>query len=59
MASTPTGNGYWCVARDGGVFSFGDARFYGSLAADGSAIGRRTLDAAARPQGDGYWMTTT
>ena len=25
MASTPTGNGYWLVATDGGIFSFGDA----------------------------------
>ena len=30
MAATPTGHGYWLVARDGGIFSFGDARFYGS-----------------------------
>ena len=30
MAATPTGHGYWFVARDGGIFSFGDARFYGS-----------------------------
>lgn len=29
-AVTPDGGGYWLVARDGGVFSFGDARFYGS-----------------------------
>ena len=25
MAATPTGRGYWFVASDGGVFSFGDA----------------------------------
>ena len=30
MASTPDGAGYWLVASDGGVFSFGDAGFYGS-----------------------------
>ena len=29
----PTGNGYWLVASDGGIFSFGDARFYGSTGA--------------------------
>ena len=27
---TPTGLGYWLVSADGGVFSFGDAKFYGS-----------------------------
>ena len=30
IAATPTGRGYWLVAEDGGVFSFGDAQFYGS-----------------------------
>ena len=33
MASTPTGNGYWLVASDGGIFSFGDAAFHGSTGA--------------------------
>ena len=28
--STPSGRGYWLVASDGGVFSFGDATFHGS-----------------------------
>ncbi|MDA8262844.1 MAG: hypothetical protein M0Z47_08435 [Actinomycetota bacterium] len=31
MASTPDGKGYWMVASDGGIFSFGDAAFYGSM----------------------------
>ncbi len=30
MAPTPTGAGYWLVASDGGIFTFGDAGFYGS-----------------------------
>ena len=25
--------GYWLVASDGGIFSFGDAKFYGSMGA--------------------------
>jgi hypothetical protein len=32
MAATPSGNGYWLVASDGGIFSFGDAVFRGSTA---------------------------
>ena len=32
MASAAGGNGYWLVASDGGLFSFGDARFFGSAA---------------------------
>ena len=30
IAATPDGGGYWLVASDGGIFSFGDATFYGS-----------------------------
>jgi len=30
MASTPDGGGYWMVASDGGIFSFG-APFLGSM----------------------------
>jgi hypothetical protein len=30
MASSRFGKGYWLVAKDGGVFSFGNAQFYGS-----------------------------
>ncbi len=28
---TPAGKGYWLVASDGGIFSFGDATFFGSM----------------------------
>ncbi|HUC05410.1 MAG TPA: polysaccharide deacetylase family protein, partial [Acidimicrobiales bacterium] len=31
VAATPDGHGYWLVAADGGIFTFGDAGFYGSL----------------------------
>jgi hypothetical protein len=30
MISTSDGKGYWLVGSDGGIFSFGDAQFYGS-----------------------------
>jgi hypothetical protein len=30
MAPTADGKGYRIVASDGGIFSFGNARFYGS-----------------------------
>jgi hypothetical protein len=33
MAHSLTGFGYWLVASDGGVFSFGDAGFSGSTGA--------------------------
>ena len=51
----PTGAGYWLVASDGGIFTFGDAAFYGSLGAHAAGLtggrhgalgrGRRLLDA--------------
>jgi hypothetical protein len=28
--ATPSGTGYWLVARDGGIFGFGDGTFFGS-----------------------------
>jgi hypothetical protein len=31
MAAMPTGKGYWEVASDGGIFTFGNASFYGSM----------------------------
>lgn len=31
MAATPSGNGYWLVCADGGVFTFGDAAFLGNV----------------------------
>ena len=30
MASDASGLGYWLVASDGGIFTYGDAGFFGS-----------------------------
>ena len=30
IAAAPDGKGYWLVGKDGGIFSFGSARFLGS-----------------------------
>ena len=38
MTATPTGKGYWLVASDGGIFSFGDARYYGSAVRTGARV---------------------
>jgi hypothetical protein len=32
MAATTGGQGYWLVASDGGIFTFGNATFHGSAA---------------------------
>ncbi len=49
-------NGYWEVAADGGVFSFGDAGFYGS-AADFKDFGT-TVGLVPTPDGKGYWLAS-
>src|SRR3712207_7687696 len=33
VVGTPTADGYWLAAADGGVFAYGDAGFYGSAGA--------------------------
>lgn len=46
-------SGYWLVARDGGVFSFG-ARFFGSMGA--TPLNRPVFSMAATKTGLGYWL---
>ena len=53
MASTGDGHGYWNVAADGGIFSFGDAAFHGSMG--GQPLVRPVVGMAATPDGKGYW----
>ncbi len=53
MAAVPGGGGYWEVAADGGIFSFGDARFYGSMG--GTPLNQPIVGMAAVPGGGGYW----
>ena len=54
MAATPDGRGYWLVAADGGIFSFGDAGFYGSTG--GMSLNAPIVGMAATPDGRGYWL---
>ena len=63
MVPTPDGKGYWLIAKDGGVFDFGDAKFYGSTYTYGitGLHGNRPLaapivGAAASPNGGGYYL---
>jgi ribosomal protein L24E len=54
VARTPTGLGGWVVASDGAVFSFGDAKYYGSMARH--RLARPVVGIAATPTGKGYWL---
>ena len=56
MARTRTGNGYWLVAADGGIFSFGDAAYQGNLAPEPQQTA--AVAVAANPGGGGYWVAT-
>jgi ribosomal protein L24E len=54
MAATPDGAGYWLVASDGGIFSFGSARFAGSLGPQ--RLNRPITAMAPTRTGAGYWL---
>jgi hypothetical protein len=54
MASTPSGKGYWEVASDGGIFTFGDATFHGSLG--GQHLNAPIVGIASTDDGGGYWL---
>ena len=54
MAATPDGKGYWLVAADGGIFSYGDAGFYGSTGS--LVLNAPIVGMAATHDGKGYWL---
>jgi hypothetical protein len=54
MEATGDGRGYWLVAADGGIFSFGNAPFLGSTG--NLRLNRPIVDFAVTPLGDGYWL---
>ena len=46
--------GYWIAAADGGVFTYGDAAFYGSMG--GQHLNAPVVGLASTPDGGGYWL---
>ena len=50
----PGGPGYWMVASDGGVFSYGRAGFAGSTG--GVKLAQPVIGMLPTPTGRGYWM---
>ena len=56
-AATPSGAGYWLVASDGGIFSFGDAAFHGSTGA--IVLNKPIVGMAPTPSGNGYWLVAS
>ena len=59
IAATPDGRGYWLVAADGGVFTFGDAAFARVLGQpDAQRADRRDRRHARRARATGWWPPT-
>ena len=58
IAATPYGSGgYWLASSDGGVFSFGNAQFYGSAGA--LHLNSPIVGMAATFDGGGYWLVAS
>ena len=49
--------GYWLVASDGGIFSFGDATYFGSTGA--MHLQRPIVGMASTADGKGYWLVAS
>src|SRR5438477_3022050 len=52
-----SGRGYRLVAGDGGIFSFGDAAFYGSTG--NLRLNKPIVGMAPTPDGGGYWLVAS
>ena len=56
IAATPDDGGYWLVGSDGGVFTYGDAAYLGSVPGQG-IVGQPPIVGISRtPSGSGYWL---
>ena len=53
----PAASGYTLAASDGGIFAFGDARFFGSAGA--LTLNKPIVGMAATPSGRGYWLVAS
>ncbi len=48
-------SGYWMLGQDGGVFSFGNAEFFGSA----GRLNKPIVGGAARADATGYWLAAS
>ncbi len=55
--AAPAPAGYWLVGTDGGVFSYGGARFHGSTGA--MKLNQPIVGMAPTPSAQGYWMVAS
>ena len=53
----PTGKGYWLVGADGGVFTYGDAGYFGlGPGPDSVKLSAPIVGVAATADRKGYWL---
>ena len=57
MAATANGAGYWLVAADGGIFTYGDAPFFGSTGRE--PLNKPISGIATTADGQGYWLVAS
>ena len=57
IAPTPDGKGYWVATSNGGVFTFGDAQFYGS--AGNLKLTAPIVGIVATADGKGYYLVSS
>src|SRR5687768_13715966 len=57
VAETKPEAGYWMAARDGGVFAFGEADFFGSMGA--TPLNRPVVGMSPTPSNQGYWLVAS
>jgi len=56
----PNGQGYWLVSADGGVYAFGNAKFYGSIEPTHVPhVAGPVVGIAAARDGAGYWLVSS
>jgi hypothetical protein len=56
MAGTTDGKGVWRVGTDGGVFTLGDASYFGSVPGEHITPRAPIVGIARTPKGGGYWL---
>ena len=54
LATASDGFGYWLAGKDGGVFGFGDAPFFGSMG--GHQLNQPIVGIVSTPDLNGYWL---
>ncbi len=57
VVPTRGNTGYWMVASDGGVFSYGSAHFFGSTG--NIALNKPIVSMAPTPDQQGYWLVAS